>query len=534
MKNLTQNDIQLIIKLHQDGSYREVIKKVNIFIKHLPDDIFLLNILGASYEKLNDFLSAQKAYEHAFKINNQIPEIIFNLGAIKFNLKNINGALEDYDKALKLKPDFVEVFFNKGILFQYLGDYDLALENYQKAVNLQPGFYEALNNIGAVYQLQGKLDQAIKIYEKSLAASKQSRTYFNLAGTYRNQGHLKDAIQNLEKAIALENNNPEFLSDIGDAFWHDGNLTEGRKFLLKAVEIEPRHPKANYQLAIYYYDNKELKKAIPHFEISKIHDSEARALYCLYKLKDFDRFFKQLKKTIGKKHTSPLLSTLSLHYSVNFKKEDIYKFCPNPLDYVFHEKIPELIQDDKKLMIELLNEIDRAEISDRKQSRLYNGIQSSGNLFQRKEESFRIISEALKKLIYKFYETHKNKDCAFVKLFPKKIIFSSSWYVRMKQGGHLTSHIHEDGWISGALYLKIPKQRNSANEGAIELSTHGDDYPQVHENFPYKTILPNEGDVIFFPSSVFHRTIPFTSNEERICIAFDLKPSESLSNNNLI
>ena len=59
--------------------------------------------------------------------------------------------------------------------------------------------------------------------------------------------------------------------------------------------------------------------------------------------------------------------------------------------------------------------------------------------------------------------------------------------------------------------------------GAIELSTHGDDYPIVNDDFPKKVIKPKEGDVIFFPSSVFHRTIPFESDEERICIAFDLK-----------
>ena len=104
----------------------------------------------------------------------------------------------------------------------------------------------------------------------------------------------------------------------------------------------------------------------------------------------------------------------------------------------------------------------------------------------------------------------------------------------MKKGGHLTSHIHEDGWISGAVYLKIPQHRDNNDEGAIELSTHGDNYPVEHDNFPKKVILPKEGDVIFFPSSVFHRTIPFTSDEERICIAFDLKPDPKLINNNFI
>ena len=95
----------------------------------------------------------------------------------------------------------------------------------------------------------------------------------------------------------------------------------------------------------------------------------------------------------------------------------------------------------------------------------------------------------------------------------------------MQSGGHLSSHIHEDGWISGAVYLAIPKDSGSdGQEGAIELSSDGDDYPRLHDEFEKKVILPNVGDVIFFPSSVFHRTISFNSNEERICIAFDVGP----------
>lgn len=29
--------------------------------------------------------------------------------------------------------------------------------------------------------------------------------------------------------------------------------------------------------------------------------------------------------------------------------------------------------------------------------------------------------------------------------------------------------------------------------------------------------------------NMYHRTIPFNSNEDRICVAFDLKPMQSLS-----
>jgi uncharacterized protein (TIGR02466 family) len=148
-------------------------------------------------------------------------------------------------------------------------------------------------------------------------------------------------------------------------------------------------------------------------------------------------------------------------------------------------------------------------------------------LLKRKEDSFQGLKNALVSILKNYYLDMKHNKCEFIRSFPKKIEFSSSWFVKMQNGGHLSSHIHEDGWISGAVYLSIPSQKQSSMEGAIELSTDGDDYPRLHEDFPKKTILPEVGDVIFFPSSIFHRTIPFKSTEERICIAFDLKPEEN-------
>ena len=93
----------------------------------------------------------------------------------------------------------------------------------------------------------------------------------------------------------------------------------------------------------------------------------------------------------------------------------------------------------------------------------------------------------------------------------------------MQSGGNLTSHIHETGWLSGSVYLSVPAGHNL--DGAIEFSTHGDNYPKQHDNFPVKAILPIVGDIVLFPSSLFHRTLPFNSTQPRICIAFDLKPA---------
>jgi uncharacterized protein (TIGR02466 family) len=100
----------------------------------------------------------------------------------------------------------------------------------------------------------------------------------------------------------------------------------------------------------------------------------------------------------------------------------------------------------------------------------------------------------------------------------------SSWFISMRQGGHLTSHIHEEGWISGCVYLAMPDTPPGQLDGSIEFSTHGDDHPRLGAHFPVQTITPAVGDLVLFPSSLFHRTVPYQSDQPRICVAFDIGP----------
>ena len=139
-----------------------------------------------------------------------------------------------------------------------------------------------------------------------------------------------------------------------------------------------------------------------------------------------------------------------------------------------------------------------------------------------------LTDTVLARVIGVYRDNFKDRECAYVREFPKETELASSWYVKMKSGGHLTTHIHEEGWVSGAIYLSLPQNKAHPNEGSIEVSTHGDDYPKLHDHFATRTIAPEVGDTALFPSSLFHRTIPFSSDEERICIAFDLKPREDL------
>ena len=91
-----------------------------------------------------------------------------------------------------------------------------------------------------------------------------------------------------------------------------------------------------------------------------------------------------------------------------------------------------------------------------------------------------------------------------------------------KEKGYQDAHIHPSGWLSGVIYLKVVPSLGK-DEGAIEFSLNGPNYSNL--NSPQLIHHPEVGDIVFFPSSLHHRTIPFSTDTDRIVIAFDLMPN---------
>ena len=89
----------------------------------------------------------------------------------------------------------------------------------------------------------------------------------------------------------------------------------------------------------------------------------------------------------------------------------------------------------------------------------------------------------------------------------------SGWGVVLKSGGFQKKHTHTESKVSGVLYLKVPKldQNKTGFDGNIRFIGSED-----------LTFTPYPGLMLLFPSYLPHETIPFTSNEERICVAFNI------------
>lgn len=448
------------------------------------------------------------------------------LGLAQDGLAKFGDAVVSYTKALAIQPNTPDLQFNLGIALSNIGRFAEAENSYRKAIALQPQFFEAHGNLGTVLQKQGKLEEAVASYRKALTINEDPRGHFNLGTALRDEGKLYEAIAHFRQAIRLFANYADAHNYLGECLRDQGNMEEAIKSYLDTLQLNPNHAGASYNMGEFLYLAKRFDEAVTYFEKSQLDDWQERSLYCLYKAERFDEFKSRLDEIVRthKKHNAPFLATLSSHYSTNFGVEDQYNFCKNGFDYVYQNSISELARPNSELLAALLENVSNADIQERKQGMLVNGTQSAGNLFKRPEPAFRALAELVKQEFINYKNRFAGASCELIKSFPQELEFTSSWYVKMRRGGYVDRHIHEVGWISGAVYLAMPTDLKDPTEGCFEYGLHGDNYPQKHSNFPVGIAKPNVGDIVLFPSSLFHRTIPFNSNEERICIAFDLKP----------
>lgn len=98
-----------------------------------------------------------------------------------------------------------------------------------------------------------------------------------------------------------------------------------------------------------------------------------------------------------------------------------------------------------------------------------------------------------------------------------------AWSVRLRSGGWHVDHIHPQGWLSSAFYVETPADALEApgREGWIRFGRPR--HPPPLEAGLH--IRPEPGSLVLFPSYMWHGTVPFTSDETRTTIAFDVIPA---------
>ena len=104
--------------------------------------------------------------------------------------------------------------------------------------------------------------------------------------------------------------------------------------------------------------------------------------------------------------------------------------------------------------------------------------------------------------------------------------FNGSWSVRLHTCGYHTNHVHPRGWISSACYIELPDNMSAAGspEGVLTFGAPGIvTSPTLTAEH---SIRPGTGMLVLFPSYLWHGTVPFSSDQARLTVAFDAVPEQ--------
>lgn len=149
------------------------------------------------------------------------------------------------------------------------------------------------------------------------------------------------------------------------------------------------------------------------------------------------------------------------------------------------------------------------------------GTQTDGPLLSRLEPELRQLRQAILTAV-RHYVDELPPTCPGHPLLGAArhdIRFAGSWSVRLTGSGHHVDHVHPAGWISSAFYVSVPPpDPRPTRDGWLVLGqapSLGLDLPVLRE------IQPKVGRLVLFPSTLWHRTIPFPAGE-RMSIAFDI------------
>ena len=157
------------------------------------------------------------------------------------------------------------------------------------------------------------------------------------------------------------------------------------------------------------------------------------------------------------------------------------------------------------------------------QGNLTNGRQTLGNLFDLESNLTNKIEKLIRLEIEKYRSYFSYSEEGLIKKWPVKYSLKG-WLISMKSGGKLHPHMHENGWISGSIYINVPPKSNT-NSGNLVVCIDDEGYSLDGKTSHEKIIDLNTGTLCLFPASLLHYTIPFTSEEERIVLAFDVVPN---------
>ena len=155
---------------------------------------------------------------------------------------------------------------------------------------------------------------------------------------------------------------------------------------------------------------------------------------------------------------------------------------------------------------------------------LRHGTQTHVDLRASEDPAIRAFFSAIDGPIGRYLERLGNGDDPLRRRNTGAYRIAGCWSVQLVPGGYHAPHVHPEGWLSSACYIDLPTAVEAGGRegwigfGAPPFVCATPTPPEHYEK-------PEPGKLVLFPSYMWHGTVPFSGEETRLTIAFDVVPA---------
>ena len=457
--------------------------------------------LGLAQQRNEAFEKAEQSFRKALELNPQLHSAAHNLALTLRRFDRADEALTILDHAISSGLSAPETRTARSHLLGDLGRLDEAAQSYQALIAEIPGSIDAHETLARLLPQIGRADEALAAYDDALARAPTAELYrsaLNTAWDIKQPSVLKRWAKD---ALGRFGDQPEFKMMEGLAHGLAGE-SERALAVLEPLADAGFAPVLS-QCAYYRLKLGDLKQA------------EAHALAATQAM-PLDQAAWAYLTVIWRLTNDPREAWLA-----------DYQRLVMPIELV----PPEGHTDIKAFMGDLakeLRELHRTIEHPADQS-LRQGTQTRGKLFNKRSPLIRQLSNAIEKGIAGAISSlPADLTHPFLSRNTGKTRFVGSWSVRLRRGGFHISHIHQEGWLSSALYVELPPEieagpRDGAPPGSLTFGVPDRELRLDLE--PRRVEIPEVGRLVVFPSYFWHGTMPFESNQHRMTVAFDAEPA---------
>ncbi|TDJ14689.1 MAG: tetratricopeptide repeat protein [Gammaproteobacteria bacterium] len=566
--NFVASELDRAIRHHQAGELdaaRAIYRRILDADPNHPD---ALNLSGVIAHQAGDQETAIRLIEQAINVNGTNASYYNNLGEACRAFGRHRDAIEAYERALRIHPGDLAASNNLGLAFQSLQRYEEARAAYERALALAPDDVEVLLNLGNLHREFFHLEESAVAFRRVVGIYPElAAGHASLGVTLYEADDSQAAVQALLKAVELDPLYLEAHENLKKIRWFRGEHDRVDDSFRAACERRPDSARAFHNLGaalLVSHDYAGAEKAWLRAtrlqpDLGDAYDGLGQAYRYLDRLEEalaahqkavvcapgtalFREEFGTTLIRAGEYRRA--VEELRTGHQLNPRRSSLLAFLTIALNELGDPSVDELVDYEKFVRVAQIDVPEgydslaafNADLHEELQAHFHNphppmdqtmrgGTQTPNNLFQNPTGLVRVLKEQISKVIQNFMDDlDPDPDHPFLRFINRDFVFTGVWSTIIKESGYDRSHVHNEGWMSGTYYAKIPdfdETQLSEHDGWIQLGEPNSLYAS-ERNAPRRIIPPRVGAVVLFPSYYWHGVQKFDRNGVRHSVSYDL------------